>query len=363
MKNYIAKICLILISMICFQCNKKEAAKEEILKPVKFIVLGSNPSDQTRTFTGTAKAGNEIELSFRDTGIIERVNVKKGQRIKKGDLIASLDNLEANLNYERAVIEVNSTESGMNTSKAELERVKTLYEKGSAPLKDYQSAKNNYQNALSQFEAAKRNLEIQRSRISYGIIYSPSDGIIAKTSGKENERVPAGHVFAILNAGDKKKVGMELPENIINQVTIGLKVDIEFSTLPDVSFAGNVIEVSPITSSNAATYPVDIEINNPSEQIRPGMSANVTFNFSSSNEQQENTIIVPIKAVGEDSKGNFVFLIETEDNLSGVAIKTKVEIGDITATGFEIKSGLQLGQIIATAGLQTLLDGQKVKLN
>ncbi len=363
MKAYNKSFLLAIPLLLLFQCKNTEEEKAEVLRPVEYMTVGSASADQIREFTGTAKAGNEIELSFRETGVIQRVNVKKGQRVTEGTLIASLDNVEANLNYERALTELRSAESAMNTSKAELDRVKILYEKGSTPLKDYQSAKNNYQNALSQYEAAIRNRDLQQSRIGYGFIYAPSDGIIANTEGKVNERVQTGHVFAILNAGDQKKVELELAENVINQVQVGMEVQVRFSTIPDEVFAGTVIEISPISSSGSGTYPVDVEIDNPTEQILPGMAARVIFNFAPSDSSDSDAIIIPMKAVGEDGSGTFVFLIETEDNQTGIVRRTPVEIGEITAGGFEITSGLEPGQLIATAGLQTLLDGQEVKLN
>ena len=113
---------------------------------------------------------------------------------------------------------------------------------------------------------------------------------------------------------------------------------------------------------NAATFPVDIEILNPTADIRPGMAANVTFNFGNGESAQDNMLVVPVKAVGEDGNGNFVFLIESDDSKTGVVKRQQVEIGQMTTDGFEIKSGLSQGQFIATAGLQTLLEGQKVRL-
>ena len=73
-------------------------------------------------------------------------------------------------------------------------------------------------------------------------------------------------------------------------------------------------------------------------------------------------LTVPANAVGEDSDGRFVFIIK-DDKDTAIVQKQKVTIGDLTSNGFEITSGLNVGQKIATAGLQTLLDGQKVKLN
>lgn len=363
MKGIIFNISLALLAVLSVQCGSKESQKEDVLRPVKSIVVETNNAAQIRSFNGTAKAGNEIELSFRESGVIQQINVKKGQKVKKGDLIATLDNLEANLNFERSVTEVNSAESARNTSRAELDRIKLLYEKGSTPLKDYQSAKNNYQKTVSLYEAAVRNQEIQRSKLKYGVITAPGNGIIANTAGKVNERVQTGHVFAILNAGEKKKVELELPENVINHVSVGKKVDIEFSTLAAPAFIGEVIEVSPITSEDATTYPIEIEIIDPVAEIRPGMAAKVTFNFSDKTADKQGKVMVPIKAVGEENSRNFVFVIDSEDNITGTVRKQTIQIGEITANGFEVESGLETGQIIATGGLQSLLEGQKVKLN
>lgn len=343
-------------------CRGKQDTKEEILRPVKYHVVGTADAQKVRTFSGFAQAGNEIALSFRSSGVISKVNVKKGQKVRKGDLMARLDNVEASLAYEKSVSALSSAESDMNTAKTELDRIKSLYEKNTVSLSDYESAKNGYQNALAQFESAKRNKSIQQTQVNYGYIYAPSDGIIANTEGAVNERVSAGHVFAILNAGDKMKIEVGLPENVINLARLGMKTGITFTAIGGKSFEGSVIEISPIVVDNAATFPVDVEIVNPTADIRPGMAANVTFNFGNGETVRDNILVVPIKAVGEDGNGNFVFIIDSDDGKTGLVKRQQVEIGQMTTAGFEIKSGLSQGQFIATAGLQTLLNGQKVRL-
>ncbi|WP_271764769.1 efflux RND transporter periplasmic adaptor subunit [Aquimarina algiphila] len=343
-------------------CKEKETEKKEVLRPVEFQVVGNSNVQKTRTFSGIAKAGNEIELSFRSGGVITKINVSKGQQVKKGDLIAKLDNVQANLAYEQSVSALNSAQSAMSTAKSSLDRIKSLYEKGSNSLSDYESAKNSYQNALDQYESAKRNKGIQQSQINYGYIYAPQDGLIADTNGAVNETVSAGHQFAILNAGDQMKIEIGLPENIVNKVQLGMSAVISFSAITGENFKGNVLEVSPIIDSDAATYITSIGIINPTNAIKSGMTANVTFNFEDVQTTKENALVIPVKSVGEDGEGNFVFLIESEDGTTGMVKKHRIEIGELTTDGFKIKSGLSEGQRIATAGLQTLLDGQKVKL-
>lgn len=351
---------LFIVSMFN-SCGKKEEKKEEVLRPVKYQVVGTSDAQMIRTFNGTAKAGDEIDLNFRRSGIISKIKVGVGQSVKKGDLIAQLDNLEINLGYEKSVSALKAAESSMNTAKTDLDRIKALYEKQGVSLSDYQASKNAYQSALDQFESAKRNKSIQQTQINYGFIYAPSNGIIASTDGGENENISSGHIVAVLNAGNDINVEVGLPESVINKVHLGMEVEVTFSALDD-GFIGSVIEASPIIDPNSSTYIVKVGITSPTSDIKPGMAANITFNFIKAGEANDNTLIIPLKAVGEDGNGNFVFVIESEDEKIGVVKKQTIELGELTNEGFKIKSGLSAGQKIATAGLQTLLDGQSVSL-
>jgi len=359
----ITKIIITLFTcLLVFSCKNKVDKNEEILRPVKFIVVGNSEVENSRTFSGIAKASDEIELSFRSNGIITQLNIKVGSKVKKGDLIAKLDNVQANLAYQQAISTVTSAKSALNTSKSNLKRVKSLYEKGSSSLSDYESAKNAYQSYLDKFESAKRNKSIQQSQINYGHIYAPKSGVIASKMADLNENASAGKVIAILNAGEKTNIMVGLPENVINKVFVGMKTALEFPSIEDNNFEGSIIEIAPIIDSNSGSYPVKIDILNVTESIKPGMTANVTFNFKGKTTKVENLLVIPVKAVGEDGNGNYVYIIDSEDGIKGVVKKQTIVLGELTTNGFKVKSGLEKGQKIATAGLQTLLDGQKVKL-
>ncbi len=348
--------------LVITSCKEKVEEKEVVLKPVKYQVVGTSDGQQVRTFSGTVKASDEIELSFRANGIITELNIKVGQQVKKGDVLARLDNVQANLAYEQAKSSVNAAQSAMNTAKSNLDRVKSLFEKGSNSLSDYEKAKNSYQSALDQFESAKRNRSIQSSEISYGIIRAPKNGIIASKNVDLNENTSAGNTIAVLNAGKGINIVVGLPENVINKVKVGMETDLNFSAIKDKNLKGRVIEVSPVVDANTSVYPVKTEIIDATDAIKPGMTASVTFNFGEENTIKDNTLVVPVKSVGEDGNGNYVFLIESTDGKVGTVKKHPIKIGELTASGFKIESGLSAGDKIATAGLQSLLDGQKVKL-
>lgn len=341
-------------------CGDSDKQEPRPVRPVRYQEVGYGGNATSRTFSGTARTNKIINLSFRASGIITEHNLSIGQQVRKGQLLARLDNVQARLNYESAVASLNSSESQMNTAKLNLDRVRSLYEKGSMSLSDFEAAKNSFKTAQQGYESAKRGVGIQQEQIRFGFLYAPEDGVISAVNSEVDENVSPGQIVAVLNAGTDMEISMGLPESIINGVSKGLDVAVGFPSLPETSFSGKVTEVAPAVDINTATYPVRVRITNPSDAIKSGMSANVTFNFAGLEEARP-SLVVPPQAVGEDSNGRFVFLIEDTDGIITVK-KQPVAIGNLTTEGFEITSGLESGQKIATAGLQTLLDGQQVKL-
>lgn len=359
--THITKILtLIFTSALLLSCGEEEKVTEKFVRPVKYQSVGFLGGEKIRTFSGTAQTDKIINLSFRSSGILSVLNIKLGQKVKKGQLLAKLDNVQARLSYEQSITQLNSASSQMNTAKLSFNRTRSLYEKGSASLSDFESAKNAHQTAIESYKSAKRGVELQEEQINYGYLYAPANGVIAAISTELDENVSTGQNIAILNAGTDMEIALGLPESIINAVEENMEVTVDFTAVPDKTFKGKVTEVSPAVDQNTATYPVKITLKNPSSAIKSGMAANVTFDLGHA-DLAHPKMVVPTHAVGEDSKGRFVFVIKEAEGTAKV-VKTYVTIGELAAEGFEIKSGLSKGQKIATAGLQTLLDGQEVKL-
>ena len=365
MKNNLTRVvCFVLpLLLIAIGCKDKTVEKKEILRPVKYMIAGNGDASNNRTFSGFARIGGDVTLSFRTDGIIVEKNIGKGQAVRKGDLLGRLDNVEAQLAYEKGLSELKRAESEMNTTATNFNRVKYLYEQGAKPLNEYENARNASKIAISQYETALRNTYIQKTQLQYGYIYAPSDGIVLETTGNVNERVAAGHNFVFLDISDgKMKVSVNLPESVINRISLNMPAKIKFSVIPGKEFNGSIMEIAPDISKESATYPVDIAIVDATEEIKPGMAATVTFDFSAENSKEKGKIIVPVKTLGEDANGHFVFVVESSNGKTGKVKKKKVQIGRLTTDGFEIVSGLTSGDKIVTAGLQTLLDGQEVSI-
>ncbi|WP_231372764.1 efflux RND transporter periplasmic adaptor subunit [Aureivirga sp. CE67] len=361
MKKSIFIILLGLIFTFTSCGNDEKVQTEQRVRPVKFTEIGFIGGERTRTFDGVARNNKEVNLSFRISGIITYYNLKSGQKVKKGELLAKLDNAETTLAYEQAVASLNSSKSALNTAKSTLDRTRTLYEKGTTSLSEYENAKNGYASAKANYQSALRSVDIQKKQISYASIYAPFDGTIISEEAEKDETVSAGKLIAVLNAGGDMEVRLGIPENVINKMQMNMEVSISFPSLEGLVFNGVVSQITPAIDQNTSTYPIKVKILDPVKDIKSGMVAKVTFDFETNTDR--NVLVVPINAVGKDGQGNFVFLIKSDDDKTGIAEKKYIQIGELTAEGFEIKSGLKLGDKIATAGLQTLLNGQKVLLD
>ena len=129
--NRIFKVSSLFIFCFLLSCGENEVKEEVVLRPVRYSEVGYVGGDKSRSFSGTAKTEKIINLSFRSSGIVTKLDMKLGQKVRKNDLLGTLDNVSARLNYESAIESKNSSEYQMNTAKLALNRVRTLYERGS----------------------------------------------------------------------------------------------------------------------------------------------------------------------------------------------------------------------------------------
>lgn len=351
------------LAVLFLSACAEQQVEEKFVRPIRSMLIQTGSHDAARDFSGTAQTDRVIDLSFRSGGIITKFDIKLGQKVNKGDLLAELDNVAARLSYEQARSSRSSAKSDYDTKQLNLQRVRELYEKGGASLSDYEAAKNAFRAANANYKSAQRSVEIQQEQIRYGKIIAPESGVIAAVNNEVNENVAAGQTVATLNAGTEMEIQLGLPESIINLVSPETVVAIRFSALANKAFAGKVKEVSPSINQQTATYPVRIAITDATDDVKAGMAATVTFDFSKlSEEGQSDEILVPASAVGEDSNGRYVFVVLQKDGTATVK-KRVITIGNLVSDAFEVKSGLQVGDRIVTAGVHSVVDGQQVSIS
>ncbi len=338
--------------------GKKEEKQTELLRPVKYSQVIQVGGSFERTFTGISKSANEANLSFRSSGLLISFPIKAGQKVNRGQLLGSLDDKDAQLAYQQAKASLENNRVQLKNTESNLRRIKDLYLANNATLSDYEQAKSQYASAKANYESAEKSLELKQSQLEYLKIYAPADGTVAVTNVKENEVVQAGSPVVVLYFGDELEVEAGVAESYISMLSKDDPVNIRFTAKENMVFDGEITEIG-LAKTGAGVYPVTVTVMNITSDIRAGMPAEVTFSFTAGS--GEPRLVVPPSAVNQDSNGNFVYKLNPQDSVYVVA-KQIVQIGQLYPEGFEIISGLNEGEFVATAGLSTLYDGKRVSL-
>lgn len=342
-------------------CEKERVEVREVVRPVKFVrVYLSKGGSTVRAFSGTAKAGRESRLSFKVSGTLETVGVTIGDRVKKGKLIAKLSSDDFDLKIQEVQASLDQANAKLRSAKADYERIRALYENNSVSKQDLDVARAGAESAKASVVAVEKQVELAKSQMTYTRLSSPLAGVVSAVEAEANENVSPGQTIAVLVSGEKPEVTVAVPETYIVGVKKGSAVEVVIDSIPGERFNAKVTEVGVTASAAATAYQVTVKLDKPDIRVRPGMTAEVLFEFK---ETTDSNLIIPSISVGEDTQGRYVFVMEPAGNGFGVVKRVEVETGKLTASGLEILSGLSDGDRVVTAGISKITEGQKVQLS
>jgi len=359
MKN-LRKLSFLAVIILLVSCSGNDHKEKEIIRPVRYQAVANIANNLSRTLSGVTRSEIESNLSFKVAGTIESVNVRVGQRIKKGALIASIDKTDYELQYQQSRAAEKSTKAQRDLAKSNYYRIETLYENGNVSLSEYEQAKTSYESAKEQVKQIDKQTDQLRKQMSYTKLYAPMDGIVAQVLAERNENVGAGQTIVEFNSGNDLEVVVGMPESLISMIAENENAEIIFPSMSDKTYRGTISEVSFIAGQQSSTYPVTVKITEIDENIRPGMSADVIFNFHTN--EIKNAFFVPTVAVAHENEMDYVFVLTKASGDTAVVHKQNIKVGKITENGFEVLEGVSEGQLIVTAGISKLTDGMKVKM-
>lgn len=341
-------------------CGGKDAEPEPVIRPVRTQVVYAAGADRERSFSGVAEASMESRLSFKVSGTVRRVPVKVGDTVEAKQLLAELDPEDYDLQVQEAQAALTRAKAEARNAEADYGRVRALYENGNASKNDLDAARAGSESAQAQVKSAEKRLELARLQKSYTRLTAPAAGAIADVTVEVNENVSPGQPVVLLTAGSEIEVKVSVPEALIASIQEGEDASVAFDALPGRRFQARVTEVGVAPTGGATTYPVKVTCLDAPDNVRPGMAATVSLRSSTGG--GADVIVVPPAAVGEDPEGRFVFLVEETEEGMGIARRHPVQVGELTDQGLTITEGLADGDLLVTAGVTKLEDGQRVRL-
>ncbi len=323
-------------------CACSNAPTEKVRQPVKVRseeVKGvSADATHSRTYVGIVEENEATAVSFTGMGVVRRMMVSEGQKVREGDLIAEMDDTQAKNMLTAA-------EAAMSQADDALKRYGMLHDNGSLSEVQWVEVQSKVAQARSQLEIARKNVSDCR-------LTAPVDGIVGRRIIRAGETaLPSQAVVTILDVS-RVKVKVAIPEGEMNKIgeTTTTKIHVEAAQM-DVQ--GGRIEKGVKADAATHTYDIRIAVSNADGRLLPGMVAKVEMPISEEPEQ----IVIPMSAVCRRMSGeHFVWTIDADKRTH----RTPVVIGKTIGNSIAIESGLSVGSRIVTEGTGKIGEGSEV---
>ncbi len=349
--------CLFLFSA----CAKKEVEVKVIPKPIVWIKTQSADLSQVRRISGVLQAAESADLSFEVNGKVEKVLVSLGDDVKKNQILAELDEASYELNKKSAQGNLQEAKAVLVEVTNEFQRQSNLFKKGWVSKSALDNARAALDTAKSAVAVAKAQLDLTQEDLGDTALRAPYDGKIVARLIEPSQTVSAGETALQIEADEGLEVSALIPETIIGNLEQGQFYKTQYPAVPGLVVEAQITEIgSRAESANA--FPVTLLLQENNQTLRGGMTVEIDFTFEGRGRTGYvgETVKIPPTAIlpGENQKA-YAFVY---DEAASVVRKREIQTENIINNDIIISEGLKPGEIIATAGVEYLHDGQAVRL-
>ncbi|WP_245884145.1 efflux RND transporter periplasmic adaptor subunit [Vibrio albus] len=324
----------------CYQANSEPQL--EIIKPVKLYEVPANHPDGYDAFLAKVDAGTRSQLSFQVSGVIETLLVKEGQKVRKNDVLATLDATDFQLALE-------ANQAQYDLAKINYERDRKLVEKQLISTDSFDKSETTYKAARAALEQAKTDL-------GYTTLKAPFDGVVSLSFAKQDQFIQGGAAVLNILTIDKLDVDFSLPVNYVKEIGVEKLKQRSFSVVldhyADKVFPAHFKEISTSPDIDTNSYNATVSIIRPQNtNILAGMTGQVRL----LNKGISSSLFLPEDALFYQINGQVLvwrYIPEQQ-----VVQSTEIEL---SPSGAVIR-GIEEGDLIVIAGADNLIEGQKVK--
>jgi len=356
---------LMVCSAVLFNACSKQTEQAEVIRPVRAIKVGDISGLSGRSFPGRARAAQEVDLSFRVAGpLIELPNDIVGREYRQGEEVARLDPRDYEVKVRELEAKLDRAESSVKRAEGEYKRELNIFEEdaGATSRTAVDRKRDARDQAIADVKSLQASLDAAQDDLRYTRLIAPFDGrVVAKYVENFQDVRAKQHVVRLLDTRQVKIV-IDIPENMISQLSYVEDIGVVYDAFPDRSIAAGIYEVGTEASLTTRTYPVTLIHDQPEDiTILAGMAGRASGRRKTPEDAVAQGISVPVGAVftPDTEDQNYVWVI---DEQSGQVTRRAVTGGSLTLTGIEIRQGLETGEWIAIAGVHSLQEGQRVRI-
>lgn len=385
-KGALPLVCCLLFTAGCHDDRQPSRSEEAPAAPV--VVVKRGQLANTLQVAGEFIPYQEVELHAKVAGYIKRINVDIGDRVKAGQVLATLDIPELEAQVQGATAGVRQTREQITRARSEVQQAEANYEAlhsesqrlqqaakaqpGLIAEQELDDARAKDQAAAAQVDAAKSGLSATQQQLGvsqadqqhyssladYSRITAPFSGVVTWRYADTGALIQAG----TSNAGsmpvvkvaeiDKLRLRLPVPEALAPFVRVGDTAQIQVQAL-NKDFSGTVTRDTDALDPSTRTMQVEIDVPNPKGVLQPGMYAQVTLNIA----RAGNALVVPVQAVDESGTQPAVMLVDGSNHVQ----KRTVQVGISTANSTEILRGLEAGDRVIATNLSSYQPGELVQ--
>lgn len=347
-----------LAALLLAACNEPPNIATDTRQLVRVTETEQGTLVQRLAFSATLRPVNRARLAFQTPGIVATRPVELGQVVRKGELLATLDNPDLGPAQRAAAATLQQTMARRDQVRRDLARLESLEGSG-AVGEDAVEQKQSELDALNAaLDAAEANLTATGERLEDASLVAPFDGVIYSLFVEPGEFVAGGQVLMSIGGPGRLELEVLLPASLVSQLQVGVMTEVRVPQLSGMSWPGRVVEVSTIGDPATGLFPAVVEILADAGEtpLRAGMLAQAWFEHSASE-----GLIVPMSAIVDPVGGDpNIFTVS-----HGRAVQNEVRILAIAngEVALEVVAGqVSTGDRVVVAGHRSLTDGQEVRM-
>ncbi|PKD40339.1 efflux RND transporter periplasmic adaptor subunit [Methylomonas sp. BW4-1] len=346
------KYLLLTLPLLLAACEKP-APTASAPRPALVVTVGEQTAAAPIILIGEIRSRYESAQGFRINGKIIERNVDTGAVVTKGQLLAKLDSMDTGLSTQAAQAEVRAAEADLALAQAELDRQRQLHASKfiSNQALDIQEAQ--FKAAAARVKQTRAQAAVTGNQSRYTQLLAERDGVVTRIQAEPGQVVAAGEPIVRIAVPENKEVEIAVPESRMLGIAVDVPAEIRLWANPTTVYQGKVREVAPAADNLTRTFQVRVVLLDADDSVRLGMTAGVRFYH-----QDTKDFLLPTTALTQRDGQSVVWVVNPAN---GEVQPRTVQAGAFREDGVLIAGGIQKGEQVVVAGVQTLIPGQKVR--
>ncbi len=359
---------LLIITLLFFSaCTKNEEVKEEKLIPVNIYKVQPDNISSYIKLTGSVTGENDVVVYSKISEKLDKINVKPGQYVSSGEVLAVQYNTVFKQSVELAKAAVKTAKAQYELISQDYERMNELFKQKAVSPQQYDQIKTQKETAEAGLEQAELQLEQANENFQNSFIKAPFAGVVGAVFFEQNQMIPAGQPVVQVVSPNDMKSKLQVSSKDVSFISVGQPVEINFPSINGKKYKGKVVNINHAINRVSNLLEIEVQITNPDKNIRSGIFGEFLIETSTKkgvmvlpeNALMQQTEIVVDKKTGiqKTVKKHFVFAVE-----NGTAKLKEVKTGINSDGRIEIKNGLKKSDTVIVIGQNVVREGQKVKI-